>query len=109
MLFTELRKLYGGLRNDDAQWTCPGDWEIEFGILEGECLKAKATEATARRVRETMPMVMPLHGVSKPQVHWYERIWQSMLDIGVRREDGYAVPYAVHVQGGVRAPGAAPV
>ena len=48
VIVTELRKLYGALRNDDAIWGTVADWKWQAqgskGIWQGVSLRTKATE-----------------------------------------------------------------
>jgi hypothetical protein len=62
---TELRKLYAGLRNDDAIWDSPTSWRTDGeggrnDYMYGEACKTKATEITSARLNETMPWISPL-------------------------------------------------
>ena len=90
---TELRKLYGRLRQDDATWGKASDWKMVRQKDNGEKVgkhwhgvasKTKNTEMRATQVKETMPWIIPVRGISTKQTHWDATILNDMLEVGMR-------------------------
>ena len=74
---TELRKLFGALRNDDAVWDRPGEWHteggFEVGCMYGTAYKTKATECTATRLGRGSKRGLLDHGGPHWRMHWQRK------------------------------------
>ena len=106
-LRTELRKAYGGLRNDDSIWSSPAQWVVRNGIWQGHCSKTKSTEATANRLKGGMPFALPIRGLSAEPQPWTDGMWTDIRLLKMNPEHGYSVPCPGAVKSGVQDPGAA--
>ena len=109
-LRNELRKLYGGLRNDDSIWTTPSEWqtagELPHMYMYGKAEKTKATEQTATRLAGGMPWVIPLRGVSPEPSRWADGYTADLERIGILHLP-YAVPSPWNFRAGIKPPGLA--
>ena len=108
---TELRKLYAGLRNDDAIWDSPTSWRTDGeggrdDYMYGEASKTKATETTSARLNETMPWISPIRGVCQVQSGWHQGVLSNLELVGVDAHAEYAAPSPRNVLAGKRPPGA---
>lgn len=92
----ELRKIYAALRQDDSVWDVPSSWTIhggnETGFLSGTAYKTKSTEATSTRLRQGMPWVAPLAGVSAKPTGWVRGYLDDLAALGLPPDAQFAVP-----------------
>ncbi len=95
-LRNELRKIYAALRHDDSVWDTPSKWILnggeESGFLSGTAYKTKSTEATSVRLRQGMPWVAPLAGVSPKPTAWIRGYFDDLAAVGVPANAEFAVP-----------------
>ena len=116
VLATELRKLYGRLRQDDATWGFASTWNLivkpgnrvePTTHWRGVATKAKGTEMRANWIKEEMPWIVPTRGLSPQPASWHARVTDDMHEVGMRGEDEYLLPSPPAVRAGRRPPGAA--
>ena len=113
---TELRKLYGRLRQDDTTWGKASDWTMVKHKSSGEKVgkhwhsvasKTKNTKTRANQIKETMAWIVPVGGIAHKQTHWDSTILNDMLEMLMRPTDGYLIPSPAAVRAQRRPPGAA--
>ena len=131
IMVTELRKLYGRLRQDDASWGKASEWSLAGPLVSpvsgqqedptnqgdkdrpkqvlwyGVATKTKSTEMRAHRIRETVPWVVPTRGISTTPVQWYRQVLADMKTLGMDLDHEYLLPSPCAVRAGRVPPGAA--